>query len=73
MPTVLARCSAEPCLLDEIVSALVSSPSLFLLKQEEAGSKAVITLAARLLDLEQSIPDAAIATGVGAEAWAEWE
>ncbi|KAL4436382.1 hypothetical protein ABPG77_009944 [Micractinium sp. CCAP 211/92] len=41
--------------------------------QEEGGSKAVITLAARLLDLEQSIPDAAIATGVGAEAWAEWE
>lgn len=41
--------------------------------QEDSGSKTAVTLAARLLELEQAIPDAAIAADVSAEAWTEWE
>lgn len=41
--------------------------------QEEGARSQVIPLAARLLFMEQSIPDEAIATDVSQEEWDEWE
>ncbi|KAL4420498.1 hypothetical protein ABPG75_010154 [Micractinium tetrahymenae] len=58
---------------DDMQEELGTQESLLKLRGEEGGSKAVITLAARLLELEQSIPDAAIATDVSGEEWTEWE
>lgn len=43
------------------------------LAQEEAASRAVIPLAVRLISLEQSIPDAATASGATRADWDKWE